>query len=226
MEHKTLKYEIRFTKLAFYHKHNGKIQYIAICVLFYIAMGILFFSCAKEPIKCTNYKLKERYNLQNSFSDSETYEKFGDEYLDRNIDILDNIFDAANFIHVKDRKGYFKDLVHFKLNFGNNSEGFFEDGNDNKSLAFNYTYFQDSAIILDCNNGYEYRFMIDENCKLKHCVYLVSTLKGQQINNYEVVYSTYCLNKTYKDVVNEFTNRIGINAPDTIGVNKFMLFEN
>lgn len=191
----------------------------------YLIVVILFISCNIESEKCQNYDLRKSYLLESVISDTETLEKSSNLFIDNNNSQLDNSFDAASLATLIDKKKYFKNRVHFKLNFENNATGFFQDGKDSVSLKFSFNYYQDSVVVLNCENAYEYQLFINDECKLEHCIYIVSTFENFEIEKYKVIYTTYCHNKTYKDVANELLLHYGSNAPDTIGINKFVMIE-
>ncbi|MBP6565771.1 MAG: hypothetical protein KA270_01320 [Saprospiraceae bacterium] len=203
-----------------------KIIFLEYHIIKYLIIVILFISCDKESEKCQNYTLRRSYLLENSNSRTETLEKSNNTYIDNNNSQLDNSFNAASLARLIEESEYFKDRIHFKLNFENNATGFFQDGKDSLSLNFNFKYFQDSVVILSCANKYEYQFILNDDCKLEHCIYLISTFEKLQFENYKVIYSTYCFDKTYMDVAKELLAQFGSNAPDTIGINKFTMKEN
>lgn len=195
-------------------------------ILFVILASVLMlFSCNKEKIACSNYELRESYSLMNSVTDTETYEKVNKAYLDKDKANLDAFFDIGSVTINVNRTGYFNNRTHFTMNFNKDKTGYFQDAKDSLSLSYQYEYIQDSLVVLKASNSYEYKFFLNDDCKLNHCVFIVSTLKGLKIKNYEIIYSTYCLDKSYDDVAKEFLQVFGPNAPDTIGINMLRISE-
>jgi len=184
------------------------------------------FSCDRLEEKCSNYTLRKSYNLSNSYTDTETFEKINNSYFDNNKLQLDHAFDGVNTISLSRKSDYFKDRIHFKMNFENDMTGYFQDGNNDLSLKFGYNYIQDSLVTILCENDYQYHFFINEKCKLEHCVYVVTTFKNFKVENHKVVYTTLCGNKSYQDVAIEVLKFYGQTAPDTIGINQFTMVEN
>lgn len=203
----------------------GKSKKILTQFFVYFVFITIFISCEKESKMCINYDLKPIYSLENFISKTEIFEKTGGAYIENNTKTLDNVFDGAMATILFKKSNYFKDRIHFKLNFENKSIGNFKDGKDSVSLQFEYQYFQDSVVIINCDNLYEYSFFLNDECKLEHCVYFVSTFENFKIEKYKVIYTTNCRNKSFKDVANDVLTQFGTNAPDTIGINKYFLKE-
>ena len=139
---------------------------------------LVLISCNKVENDCSNYELKDSYSLNNLVSDTETYEKVDGVYLDSNKTNLDFFFDIGSVSSLMERSGYFERRTHFKMNFDKNMNGYFLDEKDNLSLSYQFQYLQDSVIILNTNNVYEYKFFLNDSCKLSHCVYIISTIKS------------------------------------------------
>ena len=201
---------------------NILIKGLAIGVL--ILIGITFNSCGNND-NCEDYVLLESYNLRNFFTDTETYELKNNVFVDENKSSLDGAFDAATFASAMDDIPYFDNRTHFGINFNANSKGNFLDRNDSLSLSFDYNYIQDSVVIINSANSYEYKFYLNEDCKLEHCVYLVSTFKTSLFNDFEIIYSTYCLEKSFEDVAQEYRMFANTEVFDTIGINRYTTFE-
>jgi hypothetical protein len=191
----------------------------------FIVLAFLLFSCDKEEIACSNYELKDRYSLMNFVSDTETYEKVNGAYVDKDKTNLDHFFDIGSLTANFNRTGYFENRTHFKMNLNKDKTGYFQDANDSLSLSYQYQYLQDSVVTLKASNGYEYKFFLNDDCTLSHCTYIVSSTKNLDLDQYEIVYSTYCLDKSYDDVAKEFFQVFGLNAPDTIGINMVRMIE-
>ena len=194
-------------------------------LLVFLGLILMLFSCDKEKIECSNYELRESYSLRNSVTDTETYEKVNGTYFDNNKSNLDVFFDIGSVTANLNRTGFYNNRTHFTMNFNKDKTGYFQDAKDSISLSFQYEYTQDSLVVIKATNTYEYQFFLNEECKLYHCVYIVSTLKALNSKNYEVIYSTNCLDKNYDDVAEEFLSVFGPNAPDTIGINMLRMIE-
>jgi hypothetical protein len=192
-------------------------------LLVFLGLILMLFSCDKEKIACSNYELRESYSLMNSVTDTETYEKVNGAYFDKDKTNLDAFFDIGSVTTNMNRTGFFNNRTHFTMNYNKDKTGYFQDAKDNISLS--YQYIQDSPVVLKASNSYEYKFFLDDDCKLNHCVFIVSTLKALNLKNYEIIYSTYCLDKSYDDVAKEFLQVFGPNAPDTIGINMLRISE-
>lgn len=195
---------------------------IVLTPIFCLVIGMLLYSCDDV---CIDHPVVGTFKLQNSVSDTETYELENMLYQDNDKSSLDNPFDFQSISIVINDTSYFENRTHFSIKFDENSTGNFLDANDESSLNFEYDYVQDSEISVVCTNGYEYKFVLDGDCKLEHCVYLVSTFKTSSFRDYDIVYSTYCYEKSFDDAANEYLSFAGENAFDTIGINKYTLIE-
>jgi len=194
-------------------------------ISFTVLICLMSISCDKEEQACSNYELRESYSLMNSVSDTETYEKVNGTYVDKDKTSLDNFFDIGSFTANINRTGYFENRTHFKMNFNKDKTGYFQDDKDSLSLSYQYQYLQDSVVSLKASNAYEYKFFLHNDCTLRHCTYIVSSIKNLDLDQYEIVYSTYCFDKSYDDVAKEFLQVFGPNAPDTIGINMVRMIE-
>ncbi|MBK8670537.1 MAG: hypothetical protein IPN89_14220 [Saprospiraceae bacterium] len=122
---------------------------------------------------------------------------------------MDNPFNNFAILLLKDRS-FFKNRIHFGMNILNGHTGKFIGGNDG-DLDFTYNYIQDSVITANCSNSYEYKFFLKENCKLEHCIYLITIFRSGGFKDHEVIYSTYCLEKSFDDAANEYFKFAGSN---------------
>ena len=194
-------------------------------IMTFLGVALLLLSCQKEEKDCSNYLLRESYDLRNLISDTETFEKINGKYIDKDNTNLDNFFDISSVTSSMKSSGFFEKRTHFKMNFNKDLTGFFQDSNGNMSLSYQYNYIQDSIVIINSNNANEYTFYLNNSCKLEYCTFLVSTFKSKGFKDYEIIYTTDCLNKSYNDIASEFLQIFGQNAPDTIGINMYQLFE-
>lgn len=201
---------------------NYLVRITAIFVLF--SLWLFIASCNNDE-SCENYILLENYNLRNFFTDTETYELNDNLFVDENKSSLDGAFDAATFALSLSDTSYFDNRTHFATKFSTNSNGSFLDRNDSLNLAFDYTYIQDSVVTINSENSYEYKFFLNDDCKLEHYVYLVSTFKTALFVDFEIVYSTYCLDKSFDEVAEEYRLFASNEVFDTIGINRYTLFE-
>jgi len=196
-------------------------------ISFLFAMTLIasiMFSCNSDG-DCTDHILLGNYSLKNLVSDTETFELVDGVYVDNDKSSLDNPFDFASLAIAQMDSSFYKDRTYFGVNFFENATGEFLDSSDSISLSFSYNYLQDSLVIIEPASNDGIKFYLNDDCKLEHCQYVVSAFQTPPFEDHEIVYSTYCLDKSYEDVAREYLLYFRHLAQDTIGINRFTLFE-